>query len=220
MFGRNNMAHKVGLKLTDPNSGDTSELIIEFTENEWGQLQSYLNDVIELHATRFVKNSSGVNLNFKWDKDVGTIWSVRTPPEDDLFAFLHRIRPFIIEKEPYNFQKIRKMIERKLQNSITPILPFLLDLFSGKAMQRQIVMISNDHIINSEKMLFTWLNAHEYHRDRDKQEFLEKLHKIMPLEWSRGVFVNLLIDKARAIFMLANFVKLILNERESITIQL
>jgi len=214
------MAHKVGLKLTDPNTGNTSKLIIEFTDNELAQLQSYLNYVIELHATRFVKNCSGVKLNFKWDKDIGISWSVKTPPEDDLFAFLHRMRPLILEKEPCNFQKIRKMIERKLQNSIPPILPFLLDLFSGKSMQRQIVMISNDHIINSDKMLFNWLNAHEYHRDRDKQKFLEELHKIMPLEWSRGVFVNLLIDKAKAIFMLADFVKLILGERESISIQL
>ena len=214
------MKEKVGLKLTDPNSGDTSELIIEFTEKEWGQLQSYLNAVIELHATRFVNNSSGVNLNFKWDKDVGITWSVRMPPEDDLLAFLHRMRPLILEKEPYNFQKIRKMIERKLQKSIPPILSYLLDLFSGKSMQRQVVMISNDHIINSEKMLFTWLNAHEYHRDHDKQKFLEELHKIMPIEWSRGVFVNLLIDKAKAIFQLADFVKLILGERETITIQL
>ncbi|MHB1350288.1 MAG: hypothetical protein ACYCYR_10495 [Desulfobulbaceae bacterium] len=214
------MNEKVGLRLTDPNSGDSTELIIEFTEKEWWQLQSYLKAVVELHATRFVKNSSGVKLNFKWDKDVGITWSVKMPPEDDLFAFLHRIRPLILEKEPYNFQKIRKMIERKIQKSIPPILPSLLDLFTGKSMQRQVVMISNDHIINSEKILFTWLNAHEYHRDQDKQKLLEELHKIMPIEWSRGVFVNLLIDKAKAIFQLADFVKLILGERESITIQL
>jgi hypothetical protein len=214
------MKEKAGLRLNDPISGDTSELIIEFTKKEWGRLQSYINAVHELHATRFVQNSSGVNLNFKFDKDVGITWSVKMPPEDDLFAFLHRIRPLILEKEPYNFQKIRKMIERKLQKSIPPILPFLLDLFTGKSMQRQVVMISNDHIINSEKMLFTWLNAHEYHRDQDKQEFLEELHKNMPLEWSRGIFVNLLIDKAKAIFQMADFIKLILGERESITIQL
>ncbi|ACN18065.1 hypothetical protein HRM2_p00710 (plasmid) [Desulforapulum autotrophicum HRM2] len=214
------MAHNVRLKSNDPNSGEASEISIAFTEDEMGKLQLYLNSVIELHTTRFVKNGSGVNLNFKWDKDVGITWSVKMPHDDDLFGFLHRLRPLILEKEPYNFQKIRKMIERKLKNSIPPILPFLLDLFSGKLMQRQKVMKSNDQIINSEKMLFTWLNAHEYHRDQDKQEFLEELHKIMPLEWSRGVFVNLLIDKAKAIFQLADFVKLILGEQESITIQL
>ena len=80
-------------------------------------------------------------------------------------------------------------------------------------------MQSNDQVMNSEEMLFTWLNAHEYHRDRDKQEFLETLHKILPLEWSRGVFVSLLVDKTKAILTLAALVELALGKRETITVE-
>jgi len=214
------MSHKVRLRFNIQNSENNSEMEVEFAENEWQQMKSYLIEVSGLHSTRFVKNESGVNLNFKWDKNLGITWSVKMPPEEDIFVFLHKMRPFILQNEPYSFLNVRKLLERKFKNSIPPILPFLLDLFSGKSMQRQVVMISNDQIINSEKMLFTWLNAHEYHRDKEKQEFLEELHKILPLEWSRGVFVNLLIDKAKAIFQLAEFIKLIIGDRESISIQL
>jgi len=214
------MTHKVGIRLSNTGSEDIAEQVVEFTENEWLQLQAYLREAKELQATRFVQQSSGVNLNFKWDKDVGITWSVVMPPVDEVLAFMHRMRPLILQQEHTCFLKARKMIERKLKGAGNPLLAFILDLFQGESMQKQVIMKSNDQIINSEKMLFTWLNAHEYHRDRDKQEFLETLHKILPLEWSRGVFVSLLIDKAKAIFMLAALVELILGDRETITVQL
>lgn len=214
------MTHKVGIRLSNIGSEDKTEQVIEFTAKEWIQLKEYLREVKELEATRFVQQSSGVNLNFKWDRDTGITFSVAMPEADEVLAFIHRLRPLILQQENTCFLKTRKIIERKMNGSGNPLLAFILYLFQGESMQRQVIMKSNDHIINSEKMLFTWLNAHEYHRDRDKQEFLETLHKVLPLEWSRGVFVSLLIDKTKAIFMLAEFIELILGDRETISIQL
>jgi hypothetical protein len=216
------MAHKVGIRLSNSNSGDTTEQVIEFTENEWLQLQAYLREVKELQATRFAQQDSEVNLNLKWDKNVGITCSVAMPPLDEVLAFLHRMRPLILKREPASFLKVRKMIEQKLKGAGNPLLAFSLELFQGESLEKQVVMKSNDKIINSEKMLFTWLNAHEYHHDHDKQEFLETLHKVLPLEWSRGVFVSFLIDKTKAIFMLASLIELILvlGDREAITVQL
>jgi len=183
-------------------------------------MQKYLHEAKKLQTTQFILQNQGVNLSFKWDKDIGITWAVAIPPVDEVLAFIHRMRPLILQQEHTCFLKTRKMIERKLQKDGDPLLSFLLDLFQGKSMQKQVIIKSNDQIVNSEKMLFTWLNAHEYHRDHDKQEFLETLHKILPLEWSRGVFVSLLIDKAKAIFMLAALIELILGDRETISVQL
>lgn len=40
-------------------------------------------------------------------------------------------------------------------------------------MQKVISIQTNNCIVNSEKMLLTWLNAYEYHRERDKQKLFE-----------------------------------------------
>ena len=213
------MIHKAGIRLTDKRSGATTEHVVDFTATEWEQLQMYVSETESLQATRFVEQGAGVNLNFQWKKDAGISWSVVMPPIDDLLAFLHRLRPLILQREPASFVKVRKLIARKLQGPTAPLLRYLLDLFEGKEMQKLVVMQSNDQVMNSEEMLFTWLNAHEYHRDRDKQEFLETLHKILPLEWSRGVFVSLLVDKTKAILTLAALVELALGKRETITVE-
>lgn len=212
--------HKAGIRLTDKQSGTTSEHVLEFTPTEWEQLQAYLREVKALESTRFVQQGSGVHLNLKWAEHVGISWSVQMPPADDLLAFLHRLRPLILQREPTSFIRVRNLMKRTLKGAADPLLEFVFDLFQGRQMQKQIVMQSNDQIMNSEEMLHTWLNAHEYHRDRDKQEFLEALHKILPLEWSRGIFVSLLVDKAKAILALATLVELVLGERQTITVNL
>ncbi|CAH1905555.1 conserved hypothetical protein [Candidatus Nitrotoga sp. HW29] len=85
-------------------------------------------------------------------------------------------------------------------------------------MQKLIAMESNDCIVNSEKMLFTWLNAYEYHRGVDKQEFLESHNKIMPTDWSSGVFLIFLCEKERAISNLGVLVEVVLGKRSSFSL--
>ncbi len=157
------VTHKAGIRLTDKRSGDISEHVVEFSAEEWSQLHSYLEHVRELEATRFAREGGGVSLNLQWKEGSGLSWSVTMPPADDLSALLHRLRPLILQSEPASFVKVRKLLERKLKDApIGPLIRFLLDLYSGKELQKLIVMQSNDQIMNSEEMLFTWLNAREY----------------------------------------------------------
>ncbi len=81
-------------------------------------------------------------------------------------------------------------------------------------------MESNNYVMNSEKMLVTWLNAYEYHRDHDKQEILKNHSHIAPFEWSRGVFLNLLVEKTKAIQNLGVFVELAVGKRNTISVNL
>jgi len=159
------MVYKTGIRVTGKCSREMTEPVIEFTAAEWQLLQRYLREVKALRATRFVEQRSGVNLNLKVEKDLGVSWSVLMPPVDDLLAFLHRLRPLILEGEQPSFLKARKVIARKLKGTANPLLRYLLDLFKSREMQKIVVMQSNDQVMNSEEMVFTWLNAHEYHRD-------------------------------------------------------
>ena len=86
-------------------------------------------------------------------------------------------------------------------------------------MQRQIVVrsIAKDAeiIINSEKALFVWLNAYEYHRDQNKKREIDRYHQLLPLDHSKAFFLMLLSDKIRAIAAIARFVNIILGKAET-----
>ena len=213
--------HKAGIRLTDKNSGKAFEHIAEFTDNEWCQLHDFLSHVADLQSTQFVAKGGGVQLNFNWKEGTGLSWSVKTPPDDEVHAFLHQLRPLILQKEPACFPKVRALLNRRLKDApIQPFMCWLLELYEGKEMQKSIVMQSNNHILNSEEMLVTWLNAYEYHRDHDKKKLIESHNQILPLEWSRGVFLNLLIEKAKAISHLGVFVELVLGKRDTFSVSL
>ena len=77
---------------------------------------------------------------------------------------------------------------------------------------------SDDVLLNSEKMLLDWLNAYEYHRDKDKKESIDKLHQMFPLEASKAVFLHLLSDKAQAIYNLTGFIRVFIGKQRDFTL--
>ncbi|WP_239795877.1 hypothetical protein [Candidatus Nitrotoga arctica] len=211
--------HKAGIRLIDNISGEASEHFAEFTDGEWRQLNDYLSHVADLHSTQFLIKGEGVQLNFAWNQGSNPQWRAKAPPVDDVLAFLHRLRPLILQEEPACFQKVRAVLKRRLKDApIHPFMGWLLEVYEGKEMQKMISIQSNNCIVNSEKMLFTWLNAYEYHREREKQELLESYSKIMPTEWSRGVFLTLLVEKGKAISNLGALVEVVLGKRNALSL--
>lgn len=195
--------------------------VCEFSDSEWAQLHEFLGHVADLQATQFVGNGANVQLQFETKAGQEPSWSAQMPPEDELLAFLHRLRPLILQDEPACFPKILGLLRRKLKDTpIRQFLKWLLQLYKGKEFQGLILIESNNYVMNSEKMLVTWLNGYEYHRDHDKQAILKGHSHIAPFEWSRGVFLNLLVEKTKAIQNLGAFVDLAVGKRSSISVNL
>ena len=211
------LPHKFEIRLTNNDSNVSVTHLVEFAEEEWMQLREFVQYVLELEATKFVSEVRGVmmNLNNRSGGDLSI--TIITPPDDEVSAFIHKLRRLILQCEFSCFLNVRKLISRKLRfPQLVPFMRWLLDLYEGKESQKLISLESNGCIINSEEMLQIWLNAYEYHSDRDKRECSESHTKIMPLAWNRGVFLNLLIDKANAIRQLGALVELVLGRRDTL----
>lgn len=82
-------------------------------------------------------------------------------------------------------------------------------------MRSAVEIRSKDELVNSEKVLFDWLNSYEYHRDAEKREFTDRLDEALPLEASKVIFLSLLTDKAEAIFNVATLVRVVLGKQKS-----
>jgi hypothetical protein len=206
------MNEKSAFRFTDED-GKVCEFIVGFSTDELQLLRQYQGHVNDIRETRFYKEGRGVHLNVTWAEARGLVTTVSTPPWDDVQFLLYKLRPIILHDEPASFNRTKSLLGRRFKNSpLTPLLKFLGDQYTGQRMQAMVKMRSNGVLMNCEEMLFTWLNAHEYHRDAEKQVLLETLHKVLPLKWSQGVFVCLVIEKVKAADNLSQLCDLMLGK--------
>jgi hypothetical protein len=194
------------LKSDDGNS----EVSGEFTDEESERLQLFVQYVDEVSNTRLVQNADWGTAKIQYDEGIGQSYKATLPPWEDVIVFLHKSRPLFLKNEVTYFYDIQSLLGRALDHPvIRGILRAQSKLYSGKSFQEQVKLVSNDVILNSEKVLFKWLNAYEYHREKEYREFIDGLHSMLPLEISKVFFLGLLHDKAKAAFGLADLIQVI-----------
>lgn len=211
------MTHKCDLTLLNKKTDEKIIISGKFDSNEWKLLGAYSQYVTELGEVPILRNGIGSSSELHWDQEKGLSYSMSIPPWDDIIILLHKLRPLILYNEKTYFYNTCNIISKRLPHEwIRNLIKEQRDMFSGKSMKSQVQIFSNGILLNSEKVLKDWLNAYEYHRDEEKKEFLESLHKILPIEASKPLFVSLLIDKTRAILNLSMVVDVVIEKKESI----
>jgi hypothetical protein len=207
-----------GLSFTDA-GGNTQKVVVALSDIEIDLLEMYCEQVASLFECRICREGQGVTLGLSWDQERGLSGVATIPQWDDVIVLLHKLRPLILQKEPASYRRISGLVARHLKGSpAMPLLAFLKGQYTGEQMQAVIQMYSNSVLVNSEETLFTWLNAHEYHRDEDKRRLLDELHQIIPLDWTKGVFLSLLLEKVRAIDTLSLVCELLLGRRQTLDV--
>jgi len=202
------MPQPFDIQFTDPSTGNVIQVKGEITDGDWEKLLRFKEYAEQLLELRAIKDGMQVKCNFKTDAKGGIDTTCEFPPDDDIAAFLHRMRPFILQKEPTSFFKVSRILHDYFDHPlIRKIIKKNSDLFSGKDFQSQIQIKINDVLINSDTILTKWLNAFEYHRDTEKQRELEELHKLIPLEYSKAIFISMIIDKAKAVLEINRMIK-------------
>lgn len=209
------MHRAVTITLGRPNVDSKRDIKGEFDDEEWSTLLKYVEYADDLSNIELVRKGGPGKLSVNYDQNKGFSFSVDLPPEDHILALLHRLRPFVLTEEPTNFYRACSILGRAFQDDdFRKFLKSLRAYYQGQHMRDLILIKSNDVLINSEKTLQKWLNAHEYHKDRDKQKEIELLHKILPLEASRAIFIMMLYDKLRAIMVVANLIEVLAGKQK------
>jgi hypothetical protein len=86
------------------------------------------------------------------------------------------------------------------------------EIYGGKRLQERFGIRVNNDLVNSEKVLYDWLNSHEYHRDKGKREYIKGLSEVLPFEALKAIFVFLLMEKVRAIHDFDELVRVVLGK--------
>ena len=209
------MAYEYELTLTINDTNENITLKGGFQEDEWNLLNEFLEYAEDLLKTKYVRDGMPAAMNINLGQNSGTV-STKLPNWDDVIVFLHKFRPIGLQSESTNFYKICNILTKELAH---PHFRNLIDqqreLYSGKRAQTAFTILSNDVVLNSEKVLYDWLNSFEYHRDKEKRQFIESLHQMIPLDASKVLFLSLLADKTVAINNIAALINVILGRQES-----
>jgi len=210
------MPHVYQLALTINETGEIVSLSGCFQTEEWNRLHEFIQCADDLLNTKYVKSGMPAALNIKFEEGKGMVVSSSLPDWDDVIVFLHKFRPIGLQSEPTNFNKICSVLAKELNH------PYFRNMiheekekYSGKRMQSMFRIQSNDVVLNSERVLYDWLNSFEYHRDKEKKKFIESLHAMFPLNATKALFIGLLSDKTQAIYSVARLIRVVVGKQES-----
>ncbi len=201
----------------------TTHLSGQIPSKSWETLLRFRDEVKKLLSVLRECENLNVSFNLQWSRDDNVLRSnpKATVKDRDLAAILHSLRPFILQKETIEFNRTINTIQRHIRHEvIKSYFQSLKDLFSGKEFQGY-VQVSQEQrvgelgnleelqVVNSEKILMTWLNAYEYHRDDDKQKLIDQIDSVLPKDFTRMLFVSMVLDKVKVILQLGDIIHVI-----------
>jgi len=192
------MPHPFNVTVTPSGSGQPESLKGEFPDEDWSLLEEYLECSWRLAKCRFAQTSSQGKFKLHWKQGEPVQHEVTLPPEDDIFAFLHLMRPFVLQRERANFYRICKILARHIAlAAFRQHLDVLRRRYSGQGIGFHIAVGSLE--LTAEAALDKWLYAFEYHRDVDKQAELRALFEVFPESSARFLFLCSMLERAAAI---------------------
>jgi hypothetical protein len=189
-----------------------------FADESVELLHGYLIDVQRLERSLLANGGFPVSLHLSATVgDEVTVTSVE-PTDDQRAIFLHRLRPFQLQNEPFHFGTIKNIVAQATLSSpfMQSYLDRTKDMFFGKAMQEQIRVSLGETAVNSETAMTAWLYAGEYHRDRTKLLTFLDGRSLPPENILRPLLMLLLRTKIDAVLALGNIVHRLLSSSNAL----
>lgn len=205
---------KFGIKLTREDTRTTNLVEGEFEDNEVMRLQNFFKYAKALAELSILQSGNFGQMSIKQEAGQPPSFAISLPPMEAIAALLHKLRRFILHKEPTSFNSIAGLIKRRFRD---PVIHSVIDshrrIFESRELQSHMTISVNGLIVNSEEMLKNWLNAvGEYHEDVDKRKEIEKIKELMPDDATQFIMLMVLSDQVRAIVSLAHFVGLLFGD--------
>lgn len=198
------------------------EITGEFTDDEHDRLLSFLDEHDALRKSKPGREGFPCQITFRFEEGKGLGCSTDLPDDDTLDILLHKLRPFILKKEPASFERVAGILKRRAANPwLQQFVRELQRTYAGEDFNNRMRIVVNDTVLlNSDAIVDAWLNGREYHRDQAQTETLREISDWLPGEAGRGIFVAMLTEKVKAIHNLACLAALLLGRTHELTMDL
>ena len=93
------------------------------------------------------------------DPEKGPTVHGRLPSDEDLIVVLHRLRPFILNDEPYSYNRVNGILARAFtQQPLRDVFKEERRRYDGRAWQQQLKITSGSTTLNSDDVVMKWLS--------------------------------------------------------------
>lgn len=209
------MEREYKLTLSVKNTNETLTLEGQFDLDDWNRLEDFVEYADDLLKTPYFQNGMQSSFKISWDHESGMSFHTQLPPWGDVIEFLHMYRPLGLKSESTYFYDICNILSKELAHPyFRNMIKQQRDVFSGKTLQTQYQIKVNDIVLNSEKVLYDWLNAYEYHRNKEKRALINSLNSMLPSDTTKAIFLGMLAEKASAIHDITVFTRVILGKQK------
>jgi hypothetical protein len=158
-----------------------------------------------LNKTAFAANRDQISVSLHFSKDGRISNTGSLPPDDEIAAFLHLLRPIYLEKEALNYNTISNLVSAHLNDdTVTQCLREWKRNYDARASREVFEIAAAGKVLNSQEFL-NYLNALEYHRDQDRRKVIDEISGHYPLEAQKAIIVLLLAMRLQAIKKLTSF---------------
>jgi len=140
---------------------NSEDFFLSFNDNEYNCLKQYYAEYIKLKESTLIKENKIVN-NLKISATVGEKINIVNPNEDYFAIFLHKLRPFILQNEPYSFHKISSLVNKKIESKIfRNEVNLVRKNFNNPESQIPIKLEIDNIQYNTNEFLYLYLNSFE-----------------------------------------------------------
>ena len=178
-----------------------------FPDETKRKLTTFCDCAKSLNESSFVENPLNRKGSLHFSNDGSIIHKGVFPPDDDISAFLHRLRPIYLNDEETNFNNIANLVGQHLSDDdTTEAIRYWKKYYDGRDSQKIFKIKIKEKILNSSEFFDNYVNAFEYHRNPKRRQHIDSIAEQFPLEAQKSVFVFLLGLKMKAINKLASFI--------------
>jgi hypothetical protein len=111
------MAMLATVNVSDPSTGLAITCQARFEDEEWQVLLRFEEEAGRLVKTCMIADGCNVNVSLRFNEKTGFTPVADLPPEDDVAAFLHRMRPFVLKDESTSFYRVCGILARRFEDS-------------------------------------------------------------------------------------------------------
>lgn len=200
------------LKVEYPDGREPQTLRFEVAEADADILRRFS---MAAHAMLSAVNRAGglpARVHLSFEPGRGVQFNTEEPTEDQRAAILHFCRPILLTNEPGSFDRACGAVRRSSDHTfLSEHLRRLRHIFSGGDIRDTVVISRGDIAINSDVAFQHWLNGFEYHNDDTRAAMVSQPGDLVPYEAVRPLFMMMLVEKVKAIALLAYLVDRILE---------
>jgi len=177
--------------------------------------ESFVREVEECNQSKIIQNKK---LNLRKEITIindEVIITHNLPDDDNIHAFLHKIRPFILEREKLNFMRIKSLIGKKINScELNKYLKILNNEYLSKKDNKLNIVINNEEF-TFEKVFFYYINSYQYHREENKKEIIDTIIEASGhIKLFEYTMYDILLNKYKTIQKLSNIINKVIKKED------